>query len=71
MTADKEDPVWAVLDTEFAELARVLDATPGRFTGSHDRLRSRCLGCVDVGSERARRVPGAVRNGRPPAAAGR
>ena len=50
--ADKEELVWAVLDTEFAELARVLDATAGRFTDSHDRLRARCLGYVDFGLER-------------------
>jgi AcrR family transcriptional regulator len=50
--ADKEDLVWAVLDAEFAELARALEATAAPFRDSHDRLRARCLGYVRFGQER-------------------
>ncbi len=51
--ADKEELVWAVLDTEFAELARALDAAAERFDDPVDRLRGRCLGYVRFGLERS------------------
>ena len=50
--ANKEELVWTVLDTEFAELARALDSTAASFSDSHDRLRARCLGYVNFGLER-------------------
>ncbi len=50
--ADKEELVWAVLDTEFAELARALDAAAAPFDAPADRLRARCLGYVQFGLQR-------------------
>src|SRR5919202_3583644 len=50
--ADKDELVWAVLDTEFAELARALDEAAEGYAEPCDRLRARCLGYVHFGLER-------------------
>jgi AcrR family transcriptional regulator len=49
----KEELVWAVLDAEFAELARVLDEAETSFDDPVERLRARCLAYVGFGLERA------------------
>ena len=50
--ANKEELVWAVLDVEFAELARALDDAEQQFEDPVDRLRSRCLAYLRFGLER-------------------
>ena len=50
--ANKEELVWAVLDAEFAALARALNEAEQQFDDPVDRLRARCLGYLRFGLER-------------------
>jgi AcrR family transcriptional regulator len=50
--ASKEDLIWAVLDVEFGELARALDAAEEGFADPVERLRARCLTYVSFGLQR-------------------
>jgi AcrR family transcriptional regulator len=50
--ADKDELVWAVLDTEFAQLAHAMEEAADGHQTPGDRLRARCLSYVRFGLER-------------------